>query len=166
MTLEDAIKCAPGIAKNAHHLATRGTGIMVTYWNNPRNQLPNPPWNHFRGTPYWQQEMAVLVRELAPEMSAQADRLAIEAHWGKLWEALEKIPIEQAIEGDGPGKGRPRKDSAKSLDVKQAEMRHRIWMKNKPEDAYKSTFCSQDICGSCKQIDCDCECHSKTVPQK
>jgi hypothetical protein len=84
-------RCDPGIARGAFDLATRGTGIQVTCWNNPKNQLHPLPWNHVRGVPLWQQEMAVLATELSP-------RIAAHLAWGKIWRLLEEIPEENAIE--------------------------------------------------------------------
>ena len=84
-------RCPNGIAAGAFDLATRGTGIHVTVWNNPKNQLKPLPWNHVRGVPLWQQEMAVLTYELSP-------RIAARMLWSKLWAALEEIPEENAVE--------------------------------------------------------------------
>lgn len=85
-----ATRCPPGIARGAFDLATRGTGIHVTVWNNPKNQLKPLPWNHVRGVPMWQQEMAILALELSPQIAARM-------LWSKLWAELEKIPEEMAI---------------------------------------------------------------------
>jgi len=140
-------RCADGIASGAFDLATRGTGMKVTCWTNPKNQLPDLPWNHVRGVPLWPQEMAVLNRELMPEIRARMRADLIRGHWSKLWAALEEIPEDQAIEDYPPKR---RSSSAKSRTSEPVE-----------ESEFRSPFCNHGECGRCKQIDCECQCHQQ-----
>jgi hypothetical protein len=138
-------RCPDGIARHAHDLATRGTGILVTCWPNPQNQLKSLPWHHVRGVPLWQQEMAILTLELSPKIAARM-------HWERLWRALQEIPIEDAIEDDAPKR------------VVNASSRVRtcsaIWTRERTVSPYSSVFCANQECGRCKQVDCDCKCHA------
>jgi len=137
-------RCPPGVANHAHDLATRGTGILVTCWPNPRNQLNDLPWNHVRGVPLWQQELAILTKEFSP-------RIAAILHWQKLWAAIEEIPEDQAIEDDHPKRTNIGKELAAS--------RQAVWSRPRKMREYKSPFCANEECKFCKQMDCDCACH-------
>jgi hypothetical protein len=148
-TDEDGVtRCPPGIADHAHDLATRGTGLWVTCWPNPRNQLPNLPWHHVRGSPLWQQELAVYTVEMSP-------RLAALLHWQHLWRALEEIPEDEAIEDDPPRRA--------SVAVERAAARKALWARPRKLREYKSAFCASEECRFCKQVDCDCTCHQQAA---
>jgi len=138
-------RCPPGVANHAYDLATRGTGILVTCWPNPKNQLKDLPWHHVRGVPLWQQEMAIYTVELSP-------RVAAILHWQHLWRALEEIPEEEAIEDDPPPK---RTNLGKEL----VAARKAVWGRARKAREFKSAFCANQECKFCKQVDCDCECH-------
>lgn len=137
-------RCPDGIAAGAYDIASRNTGLSITCWPNRKNQLKPIPWNHVFGVPLWQQEMAVLIRELTPQIQEGMNLARVRAHWAKLWKVLQEIPEEEAIE----------------FDKRRGEARRRVWDDDRRKiSAYNSVFCAHDECALCKQIDCDCKCH-------
>jgi hypothetical protein len=141
-------RCPEGIAHGAFAFANRGTGLHVTVWPNPRNQLRPLPWHHVFGVPLWEQEMAVLVRELAPQINAASDKIAVRQHWEKLWAALEQIPIEEAIAED-----------TVLTRAEHAAMRKSVWSHKPKTSEFYSAFCNNEECARCKQVDCEHSCH-------